>query len=121
EGSPFYVVAKNKPWRRGEKTRRAAVTALGAGGTNAHMLLEEPPAPLARTGRQDEPQMLLLSAKTQTALTTQLERLATFVESTDESLSDIAFTLKEGRKLFPYRKAVYAQSLEHAAAALRAQ
>lgn len=121
EGSPFYVVAKNKPWRRGEKPRRAAVTALGAGGTNAHMILEEAPAPSPRADEGQEPQMLLLSAKTQTALTTQLERLATFVESTNEKLSDVAFTLKEGRKLFPYRKAVYAQSLEHAALALRAQ
>lgn len=121
EGSPFYVVGQNQPWPRGEKPRRAAITALGAGGTNAHMILEEPPA-TERASEAKSPQMLLLSAKTPSALSTQLVQLADYLSAhADVRLSDVAYTLSEGRKLFPYRKAVYAPNLEQASHTLRAQ
>jgi acyl transferase domain-containing protein/3-hydroxymyristoyl/3-hydroxydecanoyl-(acyl carrier protein) dehydratase len=42
EGSPFDVLDETRPWsRRGEAPRRAAVSAFGFGGINAHVLLEE--------------------------------------------------------------------------------
>ena len=39
------VVDRLTDWKTGSHPRRAAVTALGIGGTNAHIILEEPPAP----------------------------------------------------------------------------
>ncbi len=43
ETSPFRILHRGQPWqRRGEQTpRRAAVSAFGFGGINAHLLLEE--------------------------------------------------------------------------------
>ena len=43
EGSPFRILSSGQPWqRRAERTpRRAAVSAFGFGGINAHVLLEE--------------------------------------------------------------------------------
>src|SRR6185437_14134418 len=46
-GSPFFVSTELLPWRRGPAPRRAGVSSFGFGGTNAHVVLEEAPAPRA--------------------------------------------------------------------------
>lgn len=45
EGSPFRVPVEPEPWaRRDDVTpRRAAISAFGFGGVNAHLIVEEPP------------------------------------------------------------------------------
>jgi len=42
-GSPFFVNAKPSDWLTVDAPRRAGVTSLGIGGTNAHVILEEAP------------------------------------------------------------------------------
>jgi acyl transferase domain-containing protein len=44
EHSPFYINSKTTAWPEGVPRRRAAITSLGAGGTNAHIILEEAPS-----------------------------------------------------------------------------
>ncbi len=58
EGSPFRVPTRAEPWpERGGAPRRAAVSAFGFGGINAHLLVEEAPRPgaAARAPRRPEP------------------------------------------------------------------
>lgn len=117
--SPFYVNAETTDWVPGEGPRRAAVTALGIGGTNAHLILEE--APLARQSRSrpGQPIVLPLSAKNPVALQQMATRLAEHLTTHPElALVDVAHTLCHGRKQHPYRRAVVCRSTAEAAALL---
>ncbi|WP_044362956.1 type I polyketide synthase [Streptomyces natalensis] len=44
-GSPFRVNTKTVPWDSAGGPRTAGVTSLGVGGTNCHVILQEPPHP----------------------------------------------------------------------------
>ncbi len=116
--SPLYIVDRLVDWSS-EGPRRCGVTALGAGGTNVHVVLEEPgPAIEGEGGRSAH--LLLLSARSRAALERQCERLADAVEhQTDLDLADAAYTLAVGRRCLEYRRAVVATTKEEAAAHLR--
>lgn len=108
--SPFYPISQPTVWKRGEVVRRAGVSALGIGGTNAHVVVEESPS-LPPSGPSRKSQLLLLSAKTPTALSTMSKHLAEYLHSRQEvSFADVAFTLQRGRQRFRHRLAVCAAS-----------
>ncbi|MER6707593.1 type I polyketide synthase [Streptomyces fumanus] len=120
---PFRVPTELEDWPAGEHPRRAAVSALGIGGTNAHVVLEEaPPAPPAaprppQTGRR---LVLPLSARTAGALRGQAEALARHLERRpDLRLDDIAHSLRTDRPALRHRLAVTAATREEALDALR--
>jgi acyl transferase domain-containing protein len=116
--SPFFPVSAPMEWKRGEAPRRAGVSALGIGGTNAHVVVEE--APVCSSGPSRKTQLLLLSAKTPTALNAMSNRLADFLVSAPEtSLADVSFTLHRGRQRFRYRQALFAENTAEAAERLR--
>ncbi|MDZ7632075.1 MAG: SDR family NAD(P)-dependent oxidoreductase [Gemmatimonadaceae bacterium] len=120
DASPFFVNRTLTDWPRGAAPRRAGVTALGAGGTNAHLILEEAPATAATAAPLRAPQLLTVSAKTRTALEHATTRLADFLERHPAvSLADAAWTLHEGRVPFAYRRSVVASGTGDAVAALR--
>ncbi len=116
DGSPFRVVAAARPWESEGGPLRAGVSSLGIGGTNAHVVLEEAPAP-APSGESRPWQLLVLSAKTPTALDRAAADLAGHLAATDE-LADSAYTLQVGRTPFRHRRAVVCRTGEEAAAAL---
>jgi len=117
--SPFFPVSQPIEWKRGDAPRRAGVSAMGIGGTNAHVVVEE--APLQASGPSRSAQLMLLSAKTPTALTAMSTRLAEYLARHPEgSLADVAFTLHRGRKRFRHRQAVCAASTSEAIQRLRA-
>jgi acyl transferase domain-containing protein len=117
--SPFFPVAAPMDWKRGDAPRRAGVSALGIGGTNAHVVVEEAPESSSSSSRKT--QLLLLSAKTATALGTMSSRLASYLESHPEgSLADVVYTLQRGRQRFRHRQAVCAASRTEAIERLRA-
>lgn len=116
--SPFFVNTELRPWLQRPWPRRAAVSSFGVGGTNAHVVVEEAPSlPAAQPARAC--QLLVLSARTETALAAQSERLASHLESGDVDLADAAFTLQTGRREFEHRRAVVARDRAGAVARLR--
>jgi acyl transferase domain-containing protein/acyl-CoA synthetase (AMP-forming)/AMP-acid ligase II/acyl carrier protein len=117
--SPFYVSAETRPWRSQGSPRRAGVNSLGMGGTNAHLVLEEAAEP-APAGPSRDWQLLVLSARTESALETASAALADHLSRHPGlSLADAAHTLQAGRRAAEHRRTVLAQDLEGAAAALR--
>lgn len=116
--SPFYVNTKLSEWRSSSAPRRAGVSSFGIGGTNAHIVLEE--APPQQANEKSRPwQMILLSAKTRSALETMTANLAEhFKQNTALSLPDAAYTLQVGRKGFSHRRILVANSVADALAAL---
>jgi len=116
--SPFYVNSKLTPWKAGLTPRRAGVSSFGIGGTNAHVVLEE--APAASSNEASRPQQLLIiSARTDTALDAATSNLADYLRShPDLNLANVAYTLQVGRKAFDYRRMVVCQDLNDAVSAL---
>ncbi|MFV8754837.1 SDR family NAD(P)-dependent oxidoreductase [Nannocystaceae bacterium ST9] len=78
---PVAVVDESRAWMRGDRVRRAGVSAFGLSGTNAHVILEEAPIEpeaAASAPAEPEPSMplpVLLSARSEPALVALVEAL----------------------------------------------
>ncbi len=119
--SPFYVNAERRPWPRGEEPRRAGVSSFGIGGTNAHVVLEEAPRLPALPPSRRTRQLLPLSARSETALSSMAGRLADHLRAHPGiDLADAAYTLQVGRRQLERRRAIVARDLGQAAARLDA-
>ncbi|WP_435126778.1 type I polyketide synthase [Actinacidiphila sp. bgisy144] len=104
------------PWPAGSRTRRAAVSGFGLGGTNVHVVLEEAPA---TTGPADEgnapaaPRVVsgarawVVSARSAAGLAAQAERLREWVDGRPGlEPADVAWSLAASRSVFEHRAVV---------------
>lgn len=101
ESSPFFVNTKTTPWNVPEGTpRRALVNSFGVGGTNACIIMEEPPR--FNDGNKKFPQdVMLLSARNEKAFESMREELIDFLEKNPETdLHNMAHTSRVGRRVF---------------------
>jgi len=113
ETTPLYVNATPAKWAV-PGPRRAGVSSFGLGGTNAHAVLEEPPALVPSTPGRPW-QLLVLSARTSTALEKARERLRAHLEENPAlPLADVAFTLQVGRAHFAHRFALVCRDHQEA-------
>lgn len=115
--SPFFVQAALAPWRS-EAPLRCGVTALGAGGTNCHVILEQAPEAIPGEGERAQ-QLLVISAKTRAALERATDQLAAHLDASDQPLADVAYTLALGRKAMSHRRVLVAETSAEAASLLR--
>jgi acyl transferase domain-containing protein/acyl carrier protein len=111
--TPFVVQKQVAPWvpRTAGQPLRAGISSFGAGGANAHVVIEEAPARPARTAVTG-PVVLFLSARTETALNAYATSLREHIERHGGDLGDIAYTFAVGRVDLAKRRAIRAASIE---------
>lgn len=116
--TPFSVCTATTPWSA-QGPLRAGVSSFGIGGTNAHAVLEEAPAP-GPVGRSREHQVLVVSARSRTALEASVRNVAQYLQGDDvAALADVAYTLAVGRRAHEFRVAVAGSDPAALADALR--
>lgn len=118
--SPFKVNAALTPWTSYRGPRRAGINALGVGGTNAHVVVEEAPA-CDPSDESDFPfHVLCISGQSKSALEANTAALADYLEANPGAdLADVAYTLKQGRRGFAKRRTLVAETATEAATLLR--
>ncbi|GAA0365666.1 non-ribosomal peptide synthetase/type I polyketide synthase [Bacillus horti] len=111
DNSPFYINTRPVNLTHSSEVLRAGISSFGIGGTNVHVIVEQPPAMKAKRYREEEhikePQVLLFSARSESALEQTSEKLLSYLKAKPSlNLADVAWTLQMGRKSFEYRKAL---------------
>ncbi|SFS42449.1 polyketide synthase PksN [Marininema halotolerans] len=127
--TPFVVQQELADWKRpilehdgvtGEHPRLAGLSSFGAGGSNAHLLIEEYIGDLHNhphsNGKPEVPFLLMvLSAKNREQLRAQAARLLEAIREgaiTEEDLSAVAYTLQVGREAMEERLAMRVESIQ---------
>lgn len=123
EQAGFHVQCALCPWPNSETgtPRRAGVSSFGAGGVNVHLILEEAPELSGSPkSHEDAPALLVLSARTDSALRAAASRLADHLRNKDltDNLDSIAWTLQSGRRSLKHRLAAVTHDPLSAADAL---
>ncbi|HEX7598241.1 MAG TPA: beta-ketoacyl synthase N-terminal-like domain-containing protein, partial [Polyangia bacterium] len=119
EHSPFRVQTALQKWTAPSgQVLRAGVSSFGVGGTNAHVVVQEPPA-APEPGAGLPRHLLLLSAKTAPALEAATANLRRHLaEHPEQDLADVAYTLQAHRSSFAHRRFVVSQDSAEAREAL---
>ncbi|HET8684888.1 MAG TPA: beta-ketoacyl synthase N-terminal-like domain-containing protein, partial [Micromonosporaceae bacterium] len=113
------------PWPDGDRPRRAGVSSFGASGTNAHLILEQPPEaephgtgphetgphetgrPAEATARPGWVTPWVVSARSAESLRAQARRLAEVVTAGSQlHVADVGWSLVTTRSVFEHRAVV---------------
>jgi acyl transferase domain-containing protein/acyl carrier protein len=120
-GGTFVIPRALLPWPSSHRPRVAGVSAFGFGGTNVHVILEEPPAAPPRAPRAPGPDLLVLSARSERALGAMAARYAEHLETlAPDALGDACATSRRGRSHLVHRLAVTGDTGQQLAASLSA-
>jgi acyl transferase domain-containing protein/D-arabinose 1-dehydrogenase-like Zn-dependent alcohol dehydrogenase/acyl carrier protein len=132
------LLTSPRPWPEHDRPRRAAVSAFGGSGTNAHVILEQVPDELAPVTSDDAADLAgspevravlagsavvpwVLSARSSAALAAQADRLARYAgASSDLTAAGVAGALVSGRAVFEHRAVVVGAELAGLVAGVRA-
>ncbi|MEU0153835.1 type I polyketide synthase, partial [Micromonospora fulviviridis] len=118
------LLTEARPWPETGRPRRAAISSFGVSGTNAHVIIEQPPAAPARSGAAPEPALptpVLLSARSDAALAAQADRWARWLAADDAALPvDVGWSSVVGRAVLERRAVIAAADRDELLAGLRA-
>ncbi|MEJ2417344.1 MAG: beta-ketoacyl synthase N-terminal-like domain-containing protein [Exilibacterium sp.] len=122
EESPFFVNSEPVNWTSAPNQRRlAAVSSFGFSGTNAHMVIAEAPAETRIASPKKEAYIIVLSARSKTALQQHVKQLVAFLEiNAAIDIGNMSFSLLTGRAHFPNRLACVAGNSKQLIEQLRA-
>jgi acyl transferase domain-containing protein/acyl carrier protein len=120
--TPFQVNQQSVPWAgKGAQGRRiAGISSFGAGGVNAHVIVEDYPQASVQA-RALAPCLILLSARDVSRLPLMAGNLLAAIERLqldDASLPSLAYTLQTGREAMEHRAATVVASLDELKARL---
>jgi len=125
ESGAVELLTEPLEWKPNGRTRRAGVSSFGLSGTNAHLILEEAPAPTAVAEEETVDAALpgqfslVLSAKSEAALRESAGQLSTYLERNPEaSLGDVAYSLATRRPSFEQRAVAVGAEREELVASL---
>ncbi|MCD9188127.1 MAG: acyltransferase domain-containing protein [Pyrinomonadaceae bacterium] len=117
--SPFFVNTGLLDLSEKKEIIKAGVSSFGLGGTNAHLVLSEPPE-IDRTPTAKKWHLLPFSAQSAESLNGLNEKYLSFLAANDETdPGDMAFTLQNGRQTFRYRRFTIARNTAHLAEILK--
>ncbi len=120
DGTAMSIPTGAMPWFADSAPRLAGVSSFGFVGTNAHVIVEAPPPATVATPAATAPRVLVVSAKTESAVAELAARHAAWLEThPDADLAAVARTLNAGRSHHEHRIAVIASDARAAASALR--
>lgn len=118
QDTAFRLVKSAEEWGTKEEAVRAGISSFGAGGSNAHIILESYESnPTSITFNKKHPQVFLLSAESEGQLKETAENILNFLKNgTNVSLDygylrNICFSLLAGRSHFTYRLAMVVGSI----------
>ncbi|WP_327320425.1 SDR family NAD(P)-dependent oxidoreductase [Streptomyces sp. NBC_01235] len=117
-GTPFQVQREVGPWRTDGTPRRAGISSFGAGGANAHVIVEEYTPPPVR--RYPAPGLVVLSAKDEDRLRAAAGELAAFLDTAEVDLTELVHSLQTGREAMTERLAFWTDTVAGARDRLRA-
>ncbi|MFJ9041510.1 type I polyketide synthase [Streptomyces sp. NPDC102406] len=129
EAGAVELLTEARDWTTPEdRPRRAGVSAFGVSGTNAHVILEEPPAEEDQTSGQEELPYRggdavpwVLSARSRRALEAQARKLRDFAAAdTGQDLTDLGWSLLSSRTPFEHRAVVVGRDRDELLTALTA-
>ena len=120
------LLTEARDWPSAGRPRRAAVSAFGVSGTNAHVILEQD-VETAEPADVEAPSTILpelpwvVSGRTEATLTAQAAQLQDFVAAHPElSAADLAFSLTTGRSALEHRAVLIGRDREQLAEQLAA-
>ncbi|MEU5695464.1 type I polyketide synthase [Actinosynnema sp. NPDC020468] len=113
-GGAIGLLAEARPWPADDRPRRAAISSFGISGTNAHLILEQPPDPAPLPSPDPDSTLpWVLSARTADALRAQAAQLRDHARrGSAGSTADIGWSLATTRTGFEHRAVVVAASRE---------
>lgn len=115
-GSPFRVATAHRSWPHDGRPRRAGISAFGVGGSNVHMVLQQPPSPPAAPVDGVRLRLLTLSATEPAPLRDLVEQYRQRLgDYRDGGIDDVCFTAFHGRAHFPWRLALAARTTQELA------
>lgn len=121
DDTPFYVVRENQEWQKEEgKSLLASVSSFGAGGSNAHVIVESyTRAEKVQTDEDKSKKIVAFSAQTKAQIIEYVEKILAFISGIPANsqmerlynIENIAGTLKYGREFFMCRVALLASDI----------